>query len=168
MRKTQKPILNPGEKYPNKKFSVSGPGRKYRNACNICMYLVQATVKGSRGPCLKGSHLRGTRHREAQQGRPDAPSQVAARPSSWRREGSLGFLRAAFVTSHGRAPHIDRFLCKAESWVRFGMRWAWGTTKHHRVGTMAWGPSFPRNALETPVSGWDSDISLKGSEMVRK
>ena len=24
-------------------------------------------------------------------------------------------------------------------------RWAWGTTIHHRVGRMAWGPSFPRN-----------------------
>ena len=28
--------------------------------CNIFMYLMQASVKGSRGPCLKGSHLRGT------------------------------------------------------------------------------------------------------------
>ena len=53
------------------------------------------SVKGSRGPCHKGSHLRGTGHRDAQHGQPDAPSQVAARPSLWPHEGSLGCLRAA-------------------------------------------------------------------------
>ena len=32
--------------------------------CDIFLYLVQAPVKGSRVPCLKGSHLRGTRHKK--------------------------------------------------------------------------------------------------------
>ena len=43
-------------------------------------YLVCAgLVKGLRGPCLKGSHLRGTRHQEAQHGRPDPRCTIAGR-----------------------------------------------------------------------------------------
>ena len=95
----------------------------------------QASVEGPRSPCLEGGHSRGTRHQEAQHGRPDAPSQVAVRPSSWPREGPLGSSRAALVTkrwpvtSHRPNPVQHRAMC-----CILGQ----GAAEWHQVG--AWGP----------------------------
>ena len=79
--------------------------------------------------------LKGHSTYEAQHGRSDAPLQVAARPSSWPREGSFESSRAALVTkrwpvtSHRPNPVQHRVMC-----CILGQ----GAAEWHQVG--AWGP----------------------------